>query len=58
VTPAIVIELEVEAKAPRVFVRSMTDGEEARVADWVRSQDELADLVARALELAEEARAA
>ena len=58
VTPAIVIELDLEAKAPRVFVRSMTEGEEARITDWIRSQDGLADLVFRALELAEEAQAA
>ena len=47
-----------EEKAPRVFVRSMTDGEEARITDWIGSQDGLTELVARALELAEEARAA
>jgi hypothetical protein len=53
-----VIELQVEAKAPRVFLRARTDGEESRITDWIESQDELADLVTRALELAEEARAA
>ena len=57
-TPSIVIELDVEEKAPRVYVRAMTDGQEARITDWIRSQDGLADLVDRALELAEEARAA
>jgi hypothetical protein len=57
-SPAVVIELLVEAKAPRVLVRCMTDGQEARIMDWIRSQDELSELVVRALELAEEARAA
>jgi hypothetical protein len=55
--PAIVIEIPVEA-APRVFMHGTTDGDEARVLDWIRSQDELAELVQRALELAEEAKAA
>jgi hypothetical protein len=56
--PAVVVELLVEEKAPRVFVRCMTDGQEARIIDWIRSQDSLAELVVRALELAEEERAA
>jgi hypothetical protein len=56
--PAVVIELLVEERAPRVLVCAMTDGQEARIVDWIRSQDDLADLVQRALELAEEARAA
>jgi hypothetical protein len=55
--PAVLIELGLES-APRVLIHSMNDSEEARVHDWIRSHDELADLVARALELAEEARAA
>jgi hypothetical protein len=56
-TPAITIELGLES-APRVLLHCGSDSEEARVSDWVRSHDELAELVARALELAEEARAA
>jgi hypothetical protein len=55
--PRITIELGLET-APRVLLHSMNDSEETRVLDWVRSHDELAELVARALELAEEARAA
>ncbi len=47
-----------EAKAPRVFVHSATEGQEARLMDWIRSQDDLRELVERALQLAEEARAA
>jgi hypothetical protein len=56
-TPAIVIELGLES-APRVLIHSMNDSEQARVIDWIGSHDALAELVARALELAEEARAA
>jgi hypothetical protein len=48
--PAIVIEIPVEA-APRVFMHGMSDGDEARILDWIRSQDPLAELVQRALEL-------
>jgi hypothetical protein len=55
--PAVLIELGLEA-APRVLVHAMNESEEARVVDWIRSHDELAELVVRALELAEEARAA
>ena len=58
VTPAIIIELDVEAKAPRIYMRAMSQGEERRLLDWVDSQPELYDLVARALDLAGEARAA
>jgi hypothetical protein len=57
VPPAIVIELEIEA-APRVRVRASNEGEEHRVVDWINSRDELADIVARALNLAEEQPAA
>jgi len=55
--PMIMIELAVEAP-PRVLLHCMTDGEEARIMDWIRSRDELAELVQRALDLAEEFRAA
>lgn len=57
IAPAVVIELEVEA-APRVRIRATNEGEEHRVVDWVNSRDELADIVARALELADEQPAA
>jgi hypothetical protein len=36
----------------------MNEGEEIRIHDWIRAHDELAELVARAIQLAEEARAA
>ena len=55
--PGVVIELRLEA-APRLLLCCMNDAEEARVWDWIHSHDALADLVQRALELAEEARAA
>jgi hypothetical protein len=57
-TPAILIELCVEARAPRVLVRCIGDGQEARIIDWIQSQDDLLELVQRALELAKEAHAA
>ena len=55
--PHVVIELPLES-APRVRLVCENAGEEARVIDWVRAHDELAELVVRALELAEEPRAA
>lgn len=55
--PAILIELGLES-APRVLIHSINDSEEARLVDWVQAHDGLAELVARALDLAEEARAA
>lgn len=55
--PAVLIELGLES-APRVLIHSMNDSEQARVVDWIQAHGELAELVARALELAEEARAA
>jgi len=47
--PAVLIELGLET-APRVLLHSMNESEEARVLDWIRAHDELADLVVRALE--------
>ena len=55
--PAVLIELGLES-APRVLIHSMNDSEEARVIDWVRAHDGLAELVSRALEIAEESQAA
>ncbi len=57
VTPAILIELRIEA-APVVTLVCMNDAEEARVVDWIRAAPGLAELVARAVELAEKTRAA
>lgn len=56
--PTLMILLEFESTTPKVIVGFNNDGEEARLADWIRSQGELADLVERALELGDEARAA
>jgi hypothetical protein len=56
-TPAILIELGLES-APRVLLHCVNDAEEERVMDWIRSHEAFAELVLRALELAEEARAA
>lgn len=55
--PALIIRLELEA-APRVLPDCLNGWEEARLDDWIRSKPELAELVERALELAEEAKAA
>jgi hypothetical protein len=48
--PSVVIELSLEEK-PKVYVSAETDGQEQRLVDWIGSQDELSDLVERALEL-------
>jgi hypothetical protein len=55
--PAVLIELGLES-APRVLIHSINDSEQSRVVDWIQAHDGLAELVLRALELAEEARAA
>jgi len=55
--PAVVIELRVDA-APSVMFVCRNSSEELRLMDWVASHDDLCDLVRRAVELAEEARAA
>lgn len=57
VPPAVIIELGVESR-PRVLVLAGNESEEHRVWDWIRSQDELDEIVAKALELACEGRAA
>lgn len=55
--PSIVIQVGVEERAPVVFIVASTKELEGRIVDWVRSQDELAELVERALEIRDEARA-
>jgi hypothetical protein len=55
--PAVLIEFGLES-APRVLIHSMNDSEQARVVDWIQAHDELAKMVMRALEIAEESRAA
>jgi hypothetical protein len=58
VIPCVVIEVEFERPAPRVRVVCMNSSEEDRLSDWLKSQGELLDLVCRAIELEQEARAA
>jgi hypothetical protein len=55
--PALVIRLALEQPAS-VYLDCLNDGEKARLFDWLNSQPDYADLVERALELAEQARAA
>jgi hypothetical protein len=55
--PVIVIEFRIES-APRVLIHATTADQEQRVWDWVGAHDEYRELVARALELAEQERAA
>ena len=55
--PAVTILLPFEGGV-RLWVDAMTDAEEARLWDWIGSRDDLLALVARALELAEETKAA
>lgn len=55
--PAVLIRLELEA-APKVLIDALTEGESLRLEDWVSTHPDLAELVCRALELADEAKAA
>ncbi len=55
--PSLQIEIPLEA-GPRLRLVCMTEAEEERLLDWLRSRQELAELVDRAVELATEARAA
>ena len=55
--PALIVRLAVEHE-PSVYLDALTDADEARVWDWIGARDDLAELVARALDLAERERAA
>ncbi len=56
--PALVIRIEVEA-APKVYVHTLNESEEHRLTDWLtEARPDYGELVARALELADEERAA
>jgi hypothetical protein len=55
--PAVTIYLPIEGGV-RLWVDALTDSEERRLWDWVGSRDDLLALVARALELAEDPKAA
>jgi hypothetical protein len=55
--PALIIRLPLEG-APLLVLDCLNGWEEARLYDWLDSRPELAELAARALQLAEEAKAA
>jgi hypothetical protein len=55
--PAIVIRLELE-QSPRLHHDCTTDGEYARLLDWLRAHPAQSDLVSRALELVDREQAA
>jgi hypothetical protein len=55
--PAVVIRLELEAR-PLVYADALTDTDAARAWLWVNRDTRRRELVARALELAREERAA
>jgi hypothetical protein len=56
--PAVVIRVEFEATAPKVIADYANEAEAAHLCSWLNQQPDLRLLVARALELAEEVRAA
>jgi hypothetical protein len=56
--PAIVIRVEFERVEPVVFSDTLDEGERDRLVAWLQRRPELHELVRRALELAQEARAA
>ena len=55
--PTLSIVLPLEG-APRVWIDSITASEERRLGEWIGSRDDLLALVGRALEIAEEPKAA
>lgn len=50
--PAAIIRIEPEAK-PSVRIEAGSEGEQIRLVDWLDANDDLAALVARALEAIE-----
>ena len=56
-TPAVVIRLPLEGR-PHVGLDVLTDSEQERLTDWLEAQAAYGELVARALQLEHEARAA
>jgi hypothetical protein len=50
IPPRFTIELGLEA-SPRIYLLSQNDGEEARLADWISSNDELAGLLKHAMDV-------
>jgi hypothetical protein len=55
--PALVIRLALEHRAS-VYVDCQNEAEELRLVDWLATRSEYAELVALALELSEQERAA
>jgi hypothetical protein len=55
--PAVVIRLELEAP-PRIYCDVMTEAAGGRLTDWLASHPDYLELVNRAIELGERARAA
>lgn len=49
--PAFTIVVELEAVAPTVRLNALTDGETARLHDWLAAHPDLLDLVIWAMEL-------
>jgi hypothetical protein len=49
--PAVLIRIDFESRRPRVLPDYIDEGDRARMHDWITSQPELLDLVARAIEL-------
>lgn len=56
--PSIVIRVEFERVEPVVFCDYLDDGDDRRMVAWLGRRPELADLIAQAVALAQEARAA
>jgi hypothetical protein len=56
--PALLIEIRLEHGKPRVIIDALTDSESLRLADWLWSRPELAELVRLAVELQNEERVA
>ena len=50
--PAFVLRIPLEG-APVVYLDALREGERDRLLDWIRADDGRAELVARAVELAE-----
>jgi hypothetical protein len=55
--PTLVIKIRIEER-PAVYVVSTHEGQSTRLMDWVLSHEDYADLLWRAVELAEEQPAA
>ena len=56
--PCVVIRVEFERVSPIVDCDHVDDGDEERMTVWLERRPELAELISRALELADRERAA